>query len=335
MEKNYSLSLIRFIGTAFVIFCHVFEQSGYRVIGNYLSVGVQMFLLLSGYLYSKKEFYTSSDRIEFIIKNFIKILVDYYICVLLFFIPAYCVIKPEYISMRSLFNILTCSGAWWGVHHLWYIPYCLFCYLITPILYDIRNYFKRRSSILLIIGLAVSVELLFSAYHSYFMPCWIICYCIGYFLPDLLKINTPLGGAVCISAAVLNTLRFFYRYVWDKNAMGKLENLIYDKLSWYACVFLGLLIFLTLLRLSKNICWPDRIKKLLNISDTFSYDVYLVHMIFVKGCLSFIGRCGNFMTDSSAVLIVSCIGGAALHWISVRVKRNISSRALKNEGAAI
>ena len=58
-EKDYNLSMIRFISMAMIIFCHAFEFIGYSfgysnklgILGNFLAVGVSLFLLLSGYLY--------------------------------------------------------------------------------------------------------------------------------------------------------------------------------------------------------------------------------------------------------------------------------------------
>lgn len=188
MDKNYSISFIRFTAMLFVIFCHIMEQSGYTAVGNYLAVGVQLFLLISGYLYSNKEFDTPYIRVNFIIKNSVKILADYYLCVILFFIPVYYVIEPDVINVPNIVNILTCAGTWWGVHHLWYIPYCLLCYMITPVLYDIRKYlFGKKHTVIWLIVLFALIEILMTAYHSYFLPSRIICYCIGYFLPLLIK----------------------------------------------------------------------------------------------------------------------------------------------------
>ena len=62
-EKDYSLSMIRFLAMFMVIFCHIFEWIGFSagysrrlgILGNFLAVGVQLFLMLSGYLYGLKE----------------------------------------------------------------------------------------------------------------------------------------------------------------------------------------------------------------------------------------------------------------------------------------
>ena len=52
--KKYELSLVRFCSTLMIIFCHTFEQIGYAlgrseklgIIGNFLAVGVQIFLYI-------------------------------------------------------------------------------------------------------------------------------------------------------------------------------------------------------------------------------------------------------------------------------------------------
>ena len=202
MEKNYSFSMIRLLAMLFVIFCHILEQSGYIIIGNYLAVGVQLFLLLSGYLYSKKEFNTAAQRIFFVYKNFAKILLDYYICII-FFVFIYSFVQPEYINTISIYRALLCNQWWWGIHHLWYIPYCLFCYMLVPLLYDLKKYFSDNSSkYMLLFLLLLFIYVLMKTFNSYFLPIHIICFILGYFLAEikyifkkyLIIVSTLMGG---------------------------------------------------------------------------------------------------------------------------------------------
>lgn len=51
MKKDYGLSLLRFIAMLMIILCHSLEQANYKIVGNYLAVGVQLFLFLNVDLY--------------------------------------------------------------------------------------------------------------------------------------------------------------------------------------------------------------------------------------------------------------------------------------------
>ena len=101
-EKNYSISLLRMLAVISIIFCHSFEYSSsifvdkgwiLESIGNYLANGVQVFLIISGFLYgakSKKNLFSDSKtRIKFLIKNSLKILKDYWLYCILVIFPVY------------------------------------------------------------------------------------------------------------------------------------------------------------------------------------------------------------------------------------------------------
>ena len=107
-EKDYSISLLRMLAVISIIFCHSFEYSSsifvdkgwiLESIGNYLANGVQVFLIISGYLYGNKQntvekpeenlFLDSESRIRFLIKNSLKILKDYWLYCILVIFPVY------------------------------------------------------------------------------------------------------------------------------------------------------------------------------------------------------------------------------------------------------
>ena len=334
MRKNYSLSLIRILALFLVIFCHIFELTSYSILGNYLAVGVQLFLPLSGYLYSHKEFEDSKSRIKFVFKNCYKILVDYYICVIIF-IVVYYFVQPECINLRSIWDILLCKSAWFGIHHLWYIPYCLMCYLITPLLYDLKKYLKSGGGNILsgFLIFIIAFEILLYTYNSYFMPMRIISYIIGYFLPEIKSFKKlfVLWNISVFIAIVLNIIRYKYMYVWTPEAFTGIKSEVLEFLYNYANLFLGLSLFLTIVIFLRNVDWPVWTQHIFDKTDILSYDFYLVHMIFVKGCLSLIGKLGSFIVEVLAILIVTFISGILLHLCSNFVKKLISKTYCKSQ----
>lgn len=118
--KNYKLSLIRFIALTLVLMCHIFEQLGNDfekieliIIGNFCSVGVQIFLLLSGYLYgSRNKLFEKRNRFEFIITNMIKILKEYYLVVFIILIITY-YNSPQIIGYQEIRGVITFSSFFW------------------------------------------------------------------------------------------------------------------------------------------------------------------------------------------------------------------------------
>ena len=172
-EKDYSISLLRMLAVISIIFCHSFEYSSsifpnkgwiLKSIGNYLANGVQIFLIISGFLYSnslnnisgkneENSFLDSKVRIKFLIKNSLKILKDYWIYCLFVIFPVYYFKDLLVLNRKEILGILVTSDVINGVHHLWFIPYILFCYFLTPYLFDIKEYLKTKSKKIFIIGL--------------------------------------------------------------------------------------------------------------------------------------------------------------------------------------
>ena len=105
-----------------IIFCHSFEYSSsifvdkgwiLKSIGNYLANGVQVFLIISGFLYgniyiegSKKNLFSDSKkRVNFLIKNSLKILKDYWIYCILVIFPVYYFKEPLVLTKRKIIEV--------------------------------------------------------------------------------------------------------------------------------------------------------------------------------------------------------------------------------------
>lgn len=324
--KDYSLSFMRFVAMLCLTTCHMFQQAGHEITANLLSTSVQLFLLMSGYLYAHKEFDVPGARISFVLKNCVKILLDYYLCVFLLILPAYYFVAPENLTETNIYSLLIGKNGWHGVHHLWYISHCLLCYAATPMLYDLKKYLKAKNRTLLGVVLFIAfMEVFLKSFESYFMPYWLSLYVIGYFLPDV-----PQGKklrALWISSSVLGValtvLTYWYKFYYYDSVQGQVSMLNYYSFVFlfeYGVVLLGLAVFLTFLMLTRRINWPDGAKKLFDKTDRISYDVYLVHMIFVEGCLSIIGKTNSWALEAVVTVAEVFAAAAVLHFISYLLK---------------
>ena len=128
-QKNYSISLLRLIAMLFIVLCHFFQYYGVEW-AWWFNVGVQMFFCISGFLYANKRI---ESTIDFFSKNLLKILIPYF-CFLLPIIVVYFFFARDSITIASVASALLTNGVIEGIGHLWFIPYILFCYLITPYL---------------------------------------------------------------------------------------------------------------------------------------------------------------------------------------------------------
>lgn len=111
--------------------------------------------------------------------------------------------------------------------------------------------------------------------------------------------------------------------------MTPIQIRLFDFLYEYACLFLGLFIFMTAIAAAGKITWSKWIQNLFDKSDKLAYDIYLVHMIFVKGCLSLIGLLGNTFIESILILLFSAAAGSLLHIVSLTVSKGLDKHLLK------
>ena len=129
---NPSISLLRILSMFAIINCHYWEYVGVHAenlnistgvgqvsvaVGNYFSTGVQIFLLMSGFLYgtrNKLQLFPHG-RYSFIKKNIYKILFDYYVYVLLFVFPMYMMFLKNDLTVDRIIGFLSCSSFISGV----------------------------------------------------------------------------------------------------------------------------------------------------------------------------------------------------------------------------
>lgn len=344
LEKDYSISCARFIAMCFIVGCHMMQRDDFSTdihgahIGwaFWFNKGVQMFLFISGYLYGKRE---KIDILSFYKKSFPKILVNYYVFIIAMLIVIY--FSPLLdIGLSDAFKLLTFSGTVPGLGHLWFISTILFCYLLTPIFSEIINAIDERSNcrfwiesivLLLIVQVAIMV------FFQFFNAAWINCFVIGMIyckIEQRGKVNRRLFNVIAIVFCLLIIPIQFRIDYWPHRELPALITSLYVSSKNYGHVFLGIAVVI-LIRFIKNfkkINTKEDGHHLLDWSDKYSYDVYLVHHIFVQssfGCVEFIS---NRKIALPLAVILSIICAVFLYHISkfIRIKLTAVFRRLPN-----
>lgn len=259
----------------------------------WLNVGVQIFLCISGFLYGQK----SIDNVaDFYNKRLKKILIPYY----LVFIPFGII---EFIFARDVFSIkdfalgmVLCSTIK-GAGHLWFIPTILMCYLITPLLQSYRNKCvegKRTIVVFAVLGVIITSVLIQG--FTTFNPAWICCYVLGYalgvnengeYISE--KVLMIIAGIIAVAG---NAVQIYCDYIANIDFTG--FGIIKD----YNHVMLGVFIFIQLKAIFEKVDL-SKFRKLLKLSDTYSFEVYLVHQLLILGPFSLLA-----LTDFSLVNIL-------------------------------
>ena len=300
-KKNNAICFIRMIAMEMIIICHIMQYYDF-VLAWWFNIGVQIFLCISGFLYGQKAI---GNIARFYNQRIKKILVPYYLTLIpfAFFEFAFC---SAVISFKSLLEAIALHTTLKGAGHLWFVPTILLCYLITPLIQIYRDEYvrsKRSWYVFLSFGV-ISVSLFFGLFNEFFNPAWIACYVIGYALgvneKNLWVENIKLTRLIGIIALVGNVLQIFFQYVKRISFPGC--GLFYN----YNHVALGVFIFLVLKQFleHRNL---EKFGIVLQISDEYSYEVYLVHQLIILGPFSLLA-----VSKNMAVGIILIIAGIFL-----------------------
>ncbi len=318
-QKDTSISIIRFISMILIIICHFMQYFDCELMW-WFNVGVQIFLCVSGYLYGAKKI----DTIPFFKRTFSKILISVYVVL----VPVLAILfVSDKIGTVQLLKTLFFKVYAPGGEHLWFIPTILLCYFITPFLSEYYKDFSNKSHGIKTIFLLIVIYIVLTNLVPYFNPAWISCYIIGFVIRkkgDELKKTTVL---ILILAVIFNCVQILLDYFVDINIPAYItENFIsYSTFKSYSHTLLGISLFLILKRIFKG----AKPRKIWDLSDRYSYQVYLVHQFLILGPLSLMNITRYKIVDITIILLLVIVLAVLVKQIATYVD-NVIKKFSKN-----
>ena len=313
--RNLIISLLRLIAMLLIIFCHICQYYDSEW-AWWLNVGVQIFFILSGYLYGSKSI---DEPVSWFKRQLIKILVPYW-AFLTIAILTYGFICPANLSVTNVIRSYLTVGTLNGIGHLWFVNYILFCYLITPYLGFLRDYLSRyslRRTLLVLITVFGIYSILSIFLNIHFRPGEVCCYILGYFISsiqsrtqkDVIKICAYLSIPLCLMS---NALFCYLKYV--KGVEMYQGHFVH--ITDYSHLFLGLAITMCLMTCVKQV----KANSMIAFSDKYSYEIYLVHQLFILSPLILLGVTDLKIFNMIITISVIVIAGILLNVVSKRIK---------------
>ena len=129
-SQSTAISYLRVLALIMIVSCHFLQKLDNKW-AWVLNIGVQIFFLISGYLYGFKQI---DNWILWLIKRIRKVYIPY-IIVVFAFTPMLFLLNP---NLKSLIKHLICyitdtqwlGGGYDGLNHLWFITVIFICYII-------------------------------------------------------------------------------------------------------------------------------------------------------------------------------------------------------------
>ena len=300
-KRNCSIVCLRVVSTLLIVLCHIIKYytfiPGSAHFNQFLDVGVQVFLLISGYLYGGKIikdynawFYGRAKRIW--LPEIIVVIFDVTIMALmniktdsitfiiyLFNLQGILFLNWRFFS-RVIKEITNCGP-------LWFTTIIMICYLIVPLLQNIYTRFtcgKKHPAFrctMALSGLYV-ITILLSAAGVVDLSC-ILMFIVGYSFGSL-GFNKAYTG---IKTSVLISLTMIFLQVIRVVLRIKISDFpYYATYTIISHAALGIWIFYIVFMIERK--FPIFIRKLAENKvvkrlDSVSYYTYLVHGLFCMG----------------------------------------------------
>jgi peptidoglycan/LPS O-acetylase OafA/YrhL len=278
-NESNSLVWIRTLAMLSIVVTHLFQA--YRNIwADVFNTGVQVFLVMSGYLYGYKNI---TDWRGWVRKRFKKIYLPYLVF-LIAVIPLYALFHEEAMKWKVLplyfcnlqgFRFLR-GGTFArieGIRHVWFITAIMVAYLSTPFLQRLKKNSKvALPALLMLIAVAYMIA---PSLRYVFVLSWVYLYAIGYLFVNLDK-KWRLFYIGLFSIALLYLCVIIQ---WDdfRHAYQPIYRCFHDLVG--ICV---VLVGVWLLSSIKNL----RVPKVVSFLDKYSFHIFMVHFIIICGPFS-------------------------------------------------
>ena len=273
-RESSTLSMIRVGAMMSIVVCHLFQAYGKYEFSSVFNVGVQVFFVLSGYLYGAK---TITSWMDFAKRRVMKLYMPY---ALLLAIMSPLVIYDFGLMKYGwyLLNLQGLCGISSRLHafsipplaHCWFLTAIFVSYATLPFLQQIRIHAPLAIGVT-ISSLVVSFILLPTRYV--WGVEWVVLFAIGYLYR---AIKESYSATSCVVFEVLCCVACVAAILcMDRSCLY--SN--YDLRNRIFHVTLGVMIFIA----SRHYLPPPALSKLLSILDRSSFMIYLVHFPFFIG----------------------------------------------------
>lgn len=315
-KKMDCISLLRMLSVFSIISCHIMQFYN-NELAWWFNTGVQVFLLISGFLYSQKNIKVK----EFYKKNITKILFDYYIY-LFIILFVYFLFERNYLNLSGIIRaVIGKGGGIKGLEHMWFISTIIICYFLTPFLQKLKNEIKNK----FFLFISFFILILCIEPSPYFPGTWINCYIIGYlfgifsFNEKYKTIFNKISFFILIVGIITNIFQIYLQYSLNIRYETKIEFLLYR----YNKILLALVILIVFVNHLKKYKSKNKLIQYIYIyMDKYSYDIYLTHHIYILGPFSIL----NFSAFKGKILgivivfLLSTSSGVVLSILCEKIK---------------
>lgn len=330
-KRNDGISLLRVLGMLAILLCHVSGWLGIAVLGQLFASGVYVFLLISGYLYGRKDIPHPG---AWFVSRLKRLLIPYYlfvIPVILFYIffPGeqtitwwHCVVYLLCLQGLPFLTDILSIPEIPSLGNIWFLTVILMCYGLTILVKCIEKRHPAKKQV--VIPLLVAAWLIPTLLQYFSLPYvslfYFVTFFIGYYLSYFrARLDSTLHHI--LYGWVLLILSVLFRLV-GKGFLDERYDDLYSAvvvLSQIGMAIASLFIvcyltekLLTMQQLAQSRFW--------RFCDKYSYIIYITHYAFLNGITSVdrfgFGRSASFLLFVGMVAAATALVALAEHGLS-------------------
>ena len=319
--KNNAVSIVRVTGMLMIIACHLSSWAGITSLAQILNVGVELFLIISGFLYAKKDI--SSPK-QFIMSRWIKICLPLYLLIIVL-LPANLYTNADTSLLSLLFYALNLQGlrsvlvnvpnpVLNGAGHLWFLTIIMICYLLLiPVKrLESNSFWNNRKSVILsfIVLIILDIALIFAGVQiGYF-----ICYFLGYVIGKTeVKINPLRLGLMTVAMVIAMGVRFIGKHYLDNtvfynHGIANLTHIVLALWIYSIIQFFSVKHDAIAARITSGKAWK--------YLEEYSFYIYIVHYPFLVGPFYIDRVSTNRVLQIALFLVFSVLSAFILKFIT-------------------
>ena len=334
-NRREDIVILRLISMVMIILCHIIPFykfiPGSQFLGQILSVGVNVFLMISGYIYGLKktlEFPTwILQRVRRIwVPVFLVVVVDLLVLVLfcserfpLLTILVYCTNLQGllFINWDFFYRYIREIN---NLGPLWFTTVIVFCYWLLPLFRYLDSRFRKTAVHGVILAVFVALCIVLKIFCGMDLMYFAVFY-LGFLLAARQDHEKKMRlSHYCILAAVVCLIqmgRLYLRSVIDGTT-------VYWAYISFSHLALGLLIFVTVMELGKRL--PKLFEKIANLKiavwmDKVSFYIFLTHGIFCMGRTNVFAWIPNPLVATPVFFGLVLIASLILYWADTMFDR--------------
>lgn len=322
-QFNTSVSLSRVIGMVMIVLCHIATALGLSAVGQLLQSGVQLFLFISGYLYSNKRIESGKHWLH---QRFCRVCIPCYLWIILVCcagifanatlsgvsVTAYLLNLQGY---HYIFAFLPRVPGIGGLTHLWFITVLLVCYLLTLLYKRHEKTGDRWLKTALVIGLVLTVPLGLQGLRIDYIWIYFAGYAAGKKQVRLsVKKYILLFAVMAVSVAGRMVMKRYCDVHGDNNLyLYVVIPLAYNAMALWLYYTIDLLnARFRLMERLQNTLLDKGIHRL----DALSFYIYITHYAFMDGPFAVVHLTGSPACNIAIFLLLTVAASYVLQLLS-------------------